>query len=59
MKFGNEFWLIIIREYIIPNLFAVWNYKLQRIMSFSRASVLDDCQIQEVDKSFTNLMQRK
>jgi hypothetical protein len=23
MKFGNEFWLILIREYIIPNLFAV------------------------------------
>ena len=24
MKFGNEFWLILIREYIIPKLFAVW-----------------------------------
>jgi hypothetical protein len=23
MKFGNEFWLILFREYIIPNLFAV------------------------------------
>jgi hypothetical protein len=24
MKFGNEFWLILSREYISPNLFAVW-----------------------------------
>ncbi len=24
MKFGNEFWLILFREYISPNLFAVW-----------------------------------
>jgi hypothetical protein len=24
LKFGNEFWLILIREYIIPNFFAVW-----------------------------------
>jgi hypothetical protein len=23
MKFGNEFWLILIWEYIIPKLFAV------------------------------------
>jgi hypothetical protein len=23
MKFGNEFWLILFREYISPNLFAV------------------------------------
>ncbi len=23
MKFGNEFWLILFQEYIIPNLFAV------------------------------------
>jgi hypothetical protein len=23
MKFGNEFWLILFREYIIPKLFAV------------------------------------
>ncbi len=23
MKFGNEFWLILLREYISPNLFAV------------------------------------
>jgi hypothetical protein len=23
MKFGNEFWLILSREYISPNLFAV------------------------------------
>jgi hypothetical protein len=23
MKFRNEFWLILFREYIIPNLFAV------------------------------------
>ncbi len=25
MKFGNEFWLILFREYIIPKLFAVSN----------------------------------
>jgi hypothetical protein len=24
MKFGNEFWLILFREYIIRKLFAVW-----------------------------------
>ena len=24
MKFGNEFWLILFREYISPNLFAVY-----------------------------------
>ncbi len=24
MKFGNEFWLILFREYISPKLFAVW-----------------------------------
>ncbi len=24
MKFRNEFWLFLFREYIIPNLFAVW-----------------------------------
>jgi hypothetical protein len=26
MKFGNEFWLILFREYISPNLFAVCAY---------------------------------
>jgi hypothetical protein len=26
MKFRNEFWLILFREYIIPNLFAVHSY---------------------------------
>jgi hypothetical protein len=24
MKFGNEFWLILVREYISPKLFAVY-----------------------------------
>jgi hypothetical protein len=24
MKFGNQFWLILFREYINPKLFAVW-----------------------------------
>jgi hypothetical protein len=24
MKFGNEFWLILFREYISPKIFAVW-----------------------------------
>jgi hypothetical protein len=24
MKFGNEFWLILFPDYIIPNLFAVY-----------------------------------
>jgi hypothetical protein len=24
MKFGNEFWIILSREYISPNLFAVY-----------------------------------
>jgi hypothetical protein len=27
MKFGNEFWLILFREYISPNLFAVLLYR--------------------------------
>jgi hypothetical protein len=27
MKFGKEFWLILFREYISPNLFAVWTEK--------------------------------
>ncbi len=29
MKFGNKFWLILIREYIIPNLFAVQQLPIQ------------------------------
>ncbi len=28
MKFGNEFWLILFREYISPKLFAVWYHIL-------------------------------
>jgi hypothetical protein len=28
MKFGNEFWLILFREYISPNLFAVQTEQL-------------------------------
>jgi hypothetical protein len=28
MKFGNEFWLILFREYISPKLFAVWGMGL-------------------------------
>ncbi len=31
MKFGNEFWLILIQEYIIPNLFAVYKEKFQMV----------------------------
>jgi hypothetical protein len=31
MKFGNEFWLILFREYISPNFFAVQAFSLQRL----------------------------
>jgi hypothetical protein len=29
MKFGNEFWLILSREYKSPNLFAVYALKVK------------------------------
>jgi hypothetical protein len=35
MKFGNEFWLILFREYISPNLFAVWLIPPVRSLSVS------------------------
>jgi hypothetical protein len=40
MKFGNEFWLILFREYISPNLFAVLDLKL--VEAFARVSLARD-----------------
>jgi hypothetical protein len=36
MKFRNEFWLIIFREYIIPNLFAVRECQLRKGLCLNR-----------------------
>ncbi len=33
MKFGNEFWLILFREYIVPKLFAVYAGADYQLMS--------------------------
>jgi hypothetical protein len=35
MKLGNEFWLILFREYISPNLFAVWRACTTTLFSYS------------------------
>jgi hypothetical protein len=35
MKFGNEFWLILFREYISPKLFAVHKLESSQIRVFT------------------------
>jgi hypothetical protein len=42
MKFGNEFWLILFREYISPKLFAVCIHKLGLTCLFTKDKELEN-----------------
>ncbi len=43
MKFGNEFWLILFREYISPKLFAVPLPQVNSFKNYIPLFFLDTC----------------